>query len=74
MLKNSGYEVTFRMQTLRGDGDFAHASDYTFDVDHSATRYTSVRSGMVVEVNGRSVTIQNTAEKQSRGTTKKCRQ
>ncbi|KAH7701428.1 hypothetical protein AAVH_31440 [Aphelenchoides avenae] len=69
MLENSERELTFRMQTRPGyDSDFTlNESDYTVAIDDGTTRYTSKKSGIVVEVNGRSVTIQSTVGKQSRG-------
>ncbi|KAH7678315.1 hypothetical protein AAVH_41786, partial [Aphelenchoides avenae] len=61
-LKGTGREVTFRM-TLRSGELILNESHYTVDADDTITRYTSEKSGIVVEVNGRWITIQNTARK-----------
>ncbi|KAH7702627.1 hypothetical protein AAVH_30214 [Aphelenchoides avenae] len=61
-LKGTGREVTFRM-TLRSGELMLNESDYTVDADDTITRYTSKKSRILVEVNGRWITIQSTARK-----------
>ncbi|KAH7725207.1 hypothetical protein AAVH_07255 [Aphelenchoides avenae] len=62
LLKGSGCELTFRMKTERGSTLVLDEGEYSVDADGTATRYASDESGIVVEVNGDSVTIQSTAE------------
>lgn len=50
------------MKTERGSTLVLDEGEYSVDADGTATRYASDESGIVVEVNGDSVTIQSTAE------------
>lgn len=62
MLKESGRELTFWMKALQdGDELVLDESEYTVEVDGNGRRYASKNSGLVVEIEGRSVTIQSTA-------------
>ncbi|KAH7708591.1 hypothetical protein AAVH_24169 [Aphelenchoides avenae] len=63
LLKGSGREVTFRMRTPPQGNDLKlDEREYLVDVDGATTRYSSKESGIAVEVNRRSITIQSTAE------------
>ncbi|KAH7714314.1 hypothetical protein AAVH_18333 [Aphelenchoides avenae] len=62
LLKDSARELTFRM-TAREFADELRLdeSDYIVDVHKTTTRYTSEKTGIIVEVKGRSIAIQSTA-------------
>ncbi|KAH7708592.1 hypothetical protein AAVH_24170 [Aphelenchoides avenae] len=60
-LKGTGAELTFRMRTYRDDDELMlDESDYMVHTDGTTKRYTSEDNGIVVEVSGRSITIQST--------------
>ncbi|KAH7714302.1 hypothetical protein AAVH_18321 [Aphelenchoides avenae] len=62
-LKGSGCALTFRIRTQRDSGELTlDESAYSVEVDDTTTRYTSVNSGVVVEVCGDTIVIQSTAE------------
>lgn len=54
--------MTFRMALLEGDELTLDGSVFAVEVNDATTRYSSDKSGIFVEVNGRSITIQSTAE------------
>lgn len=59
LLRDSERELAFRMQTLQYHVD---DSEYTVHVDDSTTRYASKEGGIVVEVKGHYVTVQNAVD------------
>lgn len=62
LLKCTGRELIFGMK-IRDAGELTlDESEYAIDVDGTTTRYSSEKSGIVVEVNGRCLAIQSTAE------------
>ncbi|KAH7668203.1 hypothetical protein AAVH_42957 [Aphelenchoides avenae] len=61
LLNNSGREVTFRM-TVDNSELLLDENEYSVDVDDTTTRYISEQRGIVVEVEGRSITIHSTAD------------
>lgn len=51
------------MSSLREEGELKlDENEYTVDVDGPTTRYVSEQNGIVVEVNGRPLSIQSTAQ------------
>ncbi|KAH7708111.1 hypothetical protein AAVH_24640 [Aphelenchoides avenae] len=64
LLKGSGCGLIFRMTLPDGDNLTLDESDYTVDIDGTAVRYTSEKSGIVVDVKGACITIQSTPTKQ----------
>lgn len=61
LLEGSECELIFRMKTLR-DGEFVpDDGGYAVHVDETRTRYASGKNGIVVDVQGRAVTIQSIA-------------
>ncbi|KAH7698636.1 hypothetical protein AAVH_34270 [Aphelenchoides avenae] len=62
LLKGSGCGLIFRMTLPDGDNLTLDESDYTVDVDGATVRYTSEKSGIVVEDKGLCITIESTAD------------
>ncbi|KAH7714303.1 hypothetical protein AAVH_18322 [Aphelenchoides avenae] len=61
LLKNCGRELTFRMRTC-DDELVLDEREFTIGFDGTTTRYASDESGIVVEVKGRLISIQSTAD------------